>query len=245
MLYLRRKKTATLKTYIFLLLGLVFISFDSKAQVELYLEEHDAKPYYFGITLASNMGRFHTHLHETFLQQDSIMVAEPLNSGGFALGLLATARLTNRFEARFNPTLNFTERVIYYKLKYQDLDHGYEVEKKVESVIVSFPLQFKFRSDRIGNFRVYMLGGGKLDYDLASNAQARRAEDMVKIGKLDYGIEGGIGFNFYFQSFIFSPEIKISNGLNNMHSRDEKLKYSSVLDKIQSRMIVFSIHLEG
>ena len=63
MLYLRRKKTATLKTYIFLLLGLVFISFDSKAQVELYLEEHDAKPYYFGITLASNMGRFHTHLH--------------------------------------------------------------------------------------------------------------------------------------------------------------------------------------
>jgi hypothetical protein len=90
-----------------------------------------------------------------------------------------------------------------------------------------------------------MLGGGKLDYDLASNAKARKAEDMIKIGKTDYGIEGGLGFNFYFKSFIFSPEIKISNGLGNLHTRDEKLKYSSVLDKIQSRMIVFSIHLEG
>ena len=84
-----------------------------------------------------------------------------------------------------------------------------------------------------------------MDFDLASNARARKAEELVKIQKLDYGVEAGLGFNFYFQSFIFSPEIKISNGLNNIHSRDEMLKYSNVLDRIQSRMIVFSIHLEG
>jgi hypothetical protein len=112
-------------------------------------------------------------------------------------------------------------------------------------VIVTFPLQLKFRSDRIGNFRVYMLGGAKVDFDLASNARARKAEDQIKIQKMDYGMEAGIGFNFYFPSFIFSPEVKISNGLGNLHSRDVNLKYSSVLDRMQSRMIVFSIHLEG
>ena len=63
--------------------------------------------------------------------------------------------------------------------------------------------------------------------------------------RLDYGVEAGLGFNFYFPSFIFSPEIKISNGLRNIHSRDELLKYSNVLDRIQSRQIIFSIHLEG
>jgi hypothetical protein len=130
-------------------------------------------------------------------------------------------------------------------LKYPDSELGTDIIKKIESVIVSFPLQVKFNSDRIGNFRVYMLGGGKVDFDLASNARARKAEELVKIEKLDYGIEGGVGFNFYFKSFIFSPEIKISNGLKNIHSRDVNLKYSSVLDRIQSRMIVFSIHLEG
>jgi hypothetical protein len=209
------------------------------------MEDHDNKPYYFGITLAMSKTRFQTELSSKFLMQDSIMVAEPLNSGGFALGLLATARLSNRFEARFNPQLMFTDRTISYKLRYKDRDFGTDVEKRVESVIISFPAQLKFRSDRISNFRVYMLGGGKLDYDLASNAQARKAEDMIKIGKIDYGVEAGMGFHFYFKSFIFSPEIKISNGLRNLHSRDEKLKYSSVIDKIQSRMIVFSIHLEG
>jgi hypothetical protein len=173
------------------------------------------------------------------------MVAEPANAGGFALGLAATARLTNRFEARFNPQLIFTERDLFYKLKYADADLGTDITKKIESVIVSFPVQIKFNSDRIGNFRVYMLGGVKGDIDLASNARAKKADDLVKINKYDFGVEAGIGFNFYFPSFIFSPEIKISNGISNLHSRDENLKYSNVLDRIQSRMIVFSIHLEG
>lgn len=230
-----------------LLIVVVFslLATKSFAQRELYLEEHDAKPYYFGITLSGSNTRFNADLHEYFLNQDSVMVAEPLNSGGFALGLLATARLTNRFEARFNPQLMFTERSLFYQLRYKDRELGEEVTKKVESVIVTFPVHLKFRSDRIGNFRVYMLGGGKLDYDLASNAKARMADDMVKIDKIDYGIEAGFGFNFYFKSFIFSPEIKISHGLRNLHARDANLKYSNVLDRLQSRMIMFSIHLEG
>ena len=244
MLYLRWKKTIAIRNYFFGFLMLL-LSLNVHAQRELYMETHDLKPYYFGITLAGNLSRFQTELHSSYLTQDSIMVAEPTKSGGFALGLLATTRLSNRFETRFNPTLMFTERNLRYNLKYQDLDNAFVANQKVESVIVSFPLQVKFRSDRIGNFRVYMLGGGKLDYDLASNAKNRKADDMVKIQKIDYGIEAGIGFNFYNKSFILSPEIKISNGSRNMHSRDINLKYSSVFDRIQSRMIVFSIHLEG
>jgi hypothetical protein len=244
MLYLLRTKTSRL-IFSFLFLLFFFQSFNAFSQRPLFQDDHDNKPYYFGITLAGSLSRFQTNLHSSFLSQDTILVAEPANAGGFALGLSATARLTNRFEARFNPQLAFMDRNIFYKLSIPDKDLGTDVTKKVESVIVSFPLQIKFNSDRIGNFRVYMLGGGKLDYDLASNARARKAEELVKIQKMDYGIEAGVGFNFYFQSFIFSPEIKISNGLGNIHSRDQNLKYSSVFDKMQSRMIVFSIHLEG
>src|SRR5207237_4660452 len=97
----------------------------------------------------------------------------------------------------------------------------YYITKKLESIIISFPFQIKFFVDRIGNFRVYMLCGVKADIDLASNARAKRAEDLVKIQKYDYGFELGLGFNFYFPAFILSPEIKISNGLRNIHSRDE------------------------
>jgi hypothetical protein len=146
---------------------------------------------------------------------------------------------------RFNPQLMFIERNIFYKLKHPDINGLTEIKKTVESVTMSFPLQIKFQSDRIGNFRVYTLAGIKADIDMASNARAKRAEELVKIEKHDYGPEFGIGFNFFFESFIFSPEIKISNGLRNIHARDENLKFSNVFDRIQSRMIIFSIHLEG
>ena len=247
MFNLHRKKGMKFITELFFLFGLIFYSPFSFAQTnyDLNLYDHDSKPYYFGITLATSLARFQTELHPRFLAYDSVYVAEPTNSGGFALGLVATARLSDRFKIRFNPQLSFMERNIFYRLKYPTIDGKTEITQKVESVIVTFPFQLKFQSDRIDNFRVYMLTGVYTSIDLASNAQARKAEDLIKIQRNDYGIELGIGFNFYFESFIFSPEIKISNGLRNIHSRDENLIYSNVLDRIQSRMVVFAIHLEG
>lgn len=225
--------------------ALIFIVFGilpARAQTQMNMLEHDAKPYYFGITLAANQSYFKLEHSPAFLADDSIMVAEPLKTMGFNLGLLANARLSEHFDLRFNPQLIFASKNLYYRDTYpkpQDTD------KKIESILLSFPLQIKFKSDRIGNMRVYTIAGLKYDYDLASNARLRRAEDLVKIKKSDYGYEAGAGFEFYFESFIFAPEFKISNGFGNVHVKDPNLRYSNVVEKLQSRMIVFSIHLEG
>lgn len=251
MLHLLRPKTALKIPVLMLLLGGLFLSPGAGAQyypyskVEMNRTDQDAKPYYFGMSIGVNLARFQTELHPVFLQHDSVFVAEPTNSGGISLGFQATARLSNRFQLRFNPQLMFVERNIRYRLKYPDINGDSDVVKKVESIIAAFPIHLKFQSDRIGNFRVYTLLGIKADIDMASNARAKKAEELVKIAKYDFGPEFGIGFNFYFPTFIFSPEIKISNGLRNIHARDPALKFSSVFDRIQSRMIVFTIHLEG
>lgn len=232
----------------FLLVCLLVASISSFAQRELYREDQDYKIYYFGISLSTVYSRFQIEPHPSFLQQDSILVAEPGNTPGISLRLTAALNLSPRFELRFNPGLIFTDRPLLYKLNPEypgDIEQGYNVKKSVESIITTFPLNLKFKSDRIGNFRVYMLGGGKIDIDLASNAQKRKADDQVKIRKYSYGIEGGIGFNFYRKSVTVSPEIKISNGLNNLHERNPNLIYSRVIDRIQSRMIIFTIYLEG
>jgi hypothetical protein len=213
----------------------------AKAQSTMNMEEHDAKPYYFGITLAGNNSNFKLFHDEIFLKQDSIMVAEPLKTFGFNLGLLGNVRLSEYFDIRLNPQLLFASKNLYYKENYPSR----ETVKNIESILVSFPVQLKFKSDRIGNMRVYTIAGLKYDYDLASNARARRAEDLVKIKAGDYGYELGAGFEFYFPSFIFSPEFKISNGIGNVHVKDKNLRYSNIIDKLNSRMIVFSIHLEG
>lgn len=218
------------------------------AQKELNLPDHDDKKYYLGIGLVYNMSRFGLSHHPQFLAGDSIMVVEPENTGGFGLAGMHTYRLSPRFEVRaIFPQLLFSYKNLTYHLKYPDpaKDEQPIVTKRVESILLGLPIHLKFRSDRINNFRVYMFGGVKFEYDLASNSTARRAEDLVKLAKIDYGVEAGIGFNFYFPVFILSPELKISNGLSNIHSRDPNLKYSNVIDKLNSRMIVFSLIFEG
>jgi hypothetical protein len=244
MLYLQCTKAKGWKKQLTVLL--LCVSTIAFGQRQLNLEEHDFKPYYFGISLGLNRSTFHSELHPDYLLQDTILTAEPSWAAGFNLGLSATARLGKRLELRFNPQLIFTERSINYTLRYREpIGDLFAAQKKVESVITSFPFQLRFMSDRIGNLRVYMMGGAKIDMDLASNAQARKADDMIKVGRIDYGVEAGVGFKFYYPSFIFAPEIKVSNGINSLHSRSEKLNYSRVLGDMRSRMIVFTIHLEG
>jgi hypothetical protein len=247
MLYLFGKKMFIRTGALALMLcgGLSFAHAQQYITADLNRSDQDAKPYYFGMSIGINAARFQTELHPRFLLYDSVYVAEPTNSGGISLGFQVTTRLSNRFQLRFNPQLVFVERNIHYQLKYPDFSGDTIVVKKVESIIASFPFNLKFQSDRIGNFRVYTMIGIKADIDMASNARAKKAEELVKIEKYDWGPEFGIGFNFYFPSFILSPEIKISNGLRNLHARDESLKYSNVFDRIQSRMIVFTLHIEG
>jgi hypothetical protein len=206
---------------------------------------HDDWPYYFGLSISYNSSTLHPSKHPTFLQNDSVLSVEPGSSGGIALGLVGTLQISPRFSFRANPQLIIGgAKYFTYSLKYPTYDEKAIEKKTLPSTIVSFPFQLKFNSDRIGNFRTYLLGGVKYDMDLASNSQARNAEDLVKLNKNDFGIEAGVGFNFFFKYVTFSPELKISNGLSNIHSRDPNLKYSNVLDKLQSRMIVFSIILE-
>jgi len=215
------------------------------AQREMNRADHDDWPYYFGMTLGYTSSYLHTSKSGNFIQNDSVSTVEPGKGGGIALGLMGTLKLSRRFEARANPQLIIGgARTITYNLKYP-LGNEKSIEKKIlPSTIVSFPFQIKFNSDRIDNFRVYMLGGVRLDYDLASNSAARNAEDLVKLKKTDYGVDVGIGFNFYLPFVTVSPEIKFCNGLSNIHSRDQSLKFSNTIDKLNSRMIVFSLHLE-
>lgn len=217
----------------------------SFAQTEINLPNHEQKPYYFGITLSGNSSYFHLNHSSKFLQDDSVSVVSPVKKGGFGLGLLGTLRLVPHLEARFNPQLIFAARGVNYYLKYPLIGDSSWQEKTVESIYTSLPIQLKFSSDRIQNFRVYIFSGVKYEFDLASNSQSRRAEDLIKLNKSSFGYEVGLGFHFYFPTFIFSPEIKVSNSFGNVHSRDKNLIYSNVVDRMQARMIVFSIHLEG
>ena len=239
--YLYRKKG----TLIFASLFLLHTAFSQENTINL--PNHDQKPYYFGIVLGYNTSHYNITHHPDFLAYDTIMSVESQNAGRIHLGIMANWQVSDRFDIRFYPLhLIFSEKKFRYTQSIPNPgDNQYEYFKKVESIVMSFPLQVRLKSDRINNFRVYSLLGVKYDFDLASNAGARNAEEIVKVKKSDFGVEAGVGFQFFFKYFILSPEIKISQGLSNVHVRDEALKYSNVIDQMKSRMILFSLHFEG
>src|SRR6185503_10759475 len=136
---------------------------------QLNLPDHDSKKYYLGIGLIYNNSRFQVAQHSSFLSNDSVMVVEPENAGGFGLAGMHTLRLSPRFEIRaIFPQLLFSYKNLTYHLKYPDpgKEEQAVMSKKLESILIGLPVHIKFRSDRIDNFRVYMFAGGKVEYDL-------------------------------------------------------------------------------
>lgn len=213
---------------------------------QLNLPDHDDKRYHIGIILLGGVSRFQISQHPRFLSDDSVLVTSPENSTIVGIGGMHTFKLNHRFSARVVfPQFIFGSRAIRYHLSYPGGGESTEMIKSVESIRLGVPIQIKFQSDRIHNFRVYMMAGIKSEFDLSSKANAKNAEDLIKLRSSDFGVEAGIGFNFYMPFFILSPELKVSNGLLNSHSRDANLKFSSSIDRMNTRMIVFSLIFEG
>lgn len=230
--------------YQIIFLVAMLLSFSASAQFSLLKEEaYRDRPYYFGITLGYNQAFLKMDYTPEFLQTDSVLRIDPLHSSGFSLGLLANLKVNKHFDFRFNPTLNFTEKDLRYVFKFNSTPHS--ERKNIESILLSLPLQAKFKSDRVGNFRAYLLAGVKYDYDLSSNASARKVDNIVKLARHDFGYEAGFGFEFYLPYFIFSPEIKFSYGARDVHIYEPQNIYSNRIGQLISRMIVISIHLEG
>ena len=228
--------------------GIVLTGKQASAQLRDYLNlpDHDSKRYYLGIGFMYLNTHLQVSAHPKFLQDDSILYVNPGNSGGFGVSGMFTFRLAEHFEFRFAfPEFLFASNTISYHVTNPPQGERPLATKQIQSLLLGFPAQVKFLSDRINNFRVYMLGGINYRYDLASNSSARKAENLVKLSSSDLSIEAGVGFQFYFPVFILSPELKISEGIKNIHSRDPNLQYSNVIDKIKSRMVVFSLIFEG
>lgn len=244
MQYLLRRKIAV----VFLIISCALAPGLSHAQeAEINLPDHDYRAIRFGINAGINRAHYNFGHHPLFLTQDSINVIESLNSTGINLAWLVNFNLNEHFDIRTYPlSLVFTEKAFQYHLKHPNSVEGEDslMTKKVQGITLAFPVQLKFSSDRIANFKVYMMGGVKFEYDMAANAGAKNAESLFKLKRFDYGIEAGIGFHIYFPVFVLTPELKVGWGLNNVHSRDPQLKFSNTIDKINARTISFSLTVE-
>lgn len=198
------------------------------------------RKYHFGIHVGFNVSDFKIRHSESFIYNDSILGVNSKAGPGFNLNILGSLHLSKNFELRMIPGVAFSERYLVY-----DIRAGVPAEKKLESIVVETPVHIKFKSDPIKDFKIYVFGGMKYGYDMASNSKARRAEDLVKLSRHDLSVDYGFGFEIHFPLFILAPEFKVSNGIMNVHSPDNNLGFSRALDGLRTRTFLFSINFEG
>jgi len=193
------------------------------------------------------------------IMEGNTQVSSPLSAmrspvtSGFAIGLGATKHLRTHTVLRLIPTLTFANRLLNYE--YHDVlgttPEGlpiYHKERKVNEYLLEFPLSMKLKSNRRGNFGVYMTGGakystailqGKRNNDTEKIAQ----EKMLKNSRNYFSYEAGLGLDLYFKFLTLSPEIKYSSSFNNIMKQENSV-FSRPIDKLMLRNVTFSLYIQ-
>lgn len=200
------------------------------------------KPYYFGIALGYNQSSFRIFASEEFILNDSVRVLNAVNGPGLNLGIISNLKIGEYFDFRFIPSFSFAERNIEYASTLETQENEL---RTIESVFLELPFLLRYKSAPFNDIRLYALTGFKYTFDVASNSRTRQAETLVKISPTDYALEFGVGMQFFFPYFIFSPEIKISQSISNSLIYDDDLLQSRVIEKVLGRTFTLSFHFEG
>lgn len=251
--------------YIFLLLSLLLATGISNSHAQAQRNRafkfenrpfHDQKDYHFGFSLGFNKMDFSlkpiSNLHQVEMSpEDEIILSEfdtlqsvlTRSENGFNIGIVSNLRLANQWDLRFIPTLTFGDRNIIYR----GIKNNQPITRTqpLESTFIEFPIHLKYKSVRMTNTRVYVIGGFKYSHDLASTEDKEDFDDeiLARIGKNDYYYEMGVGFDYYFYYFKFSTEIKASFGIADMLKQENSM-FTNSIEKLNSKIIMVSFLFE-
>lgn len=237
------------RTFRTLLVGLALCAchagFGQKGIKMENLPNFDLRRFHFGFLLSYNTSDFYMKLKPQAVLRDSLMTLEHQKQPGFNLGIVASLNMNPNLSLRFLPTLSFQERILLYQ--FEDVDGTNYFQKPVESTYLEFPLLLKFRSDRINNFAVYLVGGGKFSIDMSSRKDVNQTLDdevVIKLEKYDYSAEIGGGMDMFLPYFKFGIELKHAVGIPNLLI-DDGTRFSTPVQELRSKTWVLTFTFEG
>ncbi|WP_257670245.1 type IX secretion/gliding motility protein PorT/SprT [Parapedobacter tibetensis] len=169
---------------------------------------------------------------------------------GMGLGLLADIKLTENANLRFTPSLVFSNKAVNYGYTpFANSTHDRQLTTLVRSSYIDLPLLFKFKSDRKANYRGYLIGGGKYSINVVSSKRYDDAgvppfEKLLKTKPTYFSYEAGIGFDFYFDFFKMSPEIRWVQSIGNLLDAREPNMFNHPIDRLMLRNLQISLFFE-
>ncbi len=212
-----------------------------KRVVGTNMPKYDRRLFHFGINIGTQITGvgLRTIPDLRALYPDTIYSITPVWTPGFTMGIETNLRLNENLDLRFTPQLTLTSRTLLYERPAGRVD-----KFEIEATFIEFPLYIKFKTNRINNFRAYVIGGGKYVYDISNKVQAENAADYpVKFRANDVQAEMGFGLDFYLPYFKFSTQIKGSWGFVNLHY-PENNAYNRGIEGLYARSIFITFLFE-
>ena len=233
------------KSKLILLLAILFSTFRGVAQPEKvkYLPYIDQRRLHLGFSLG-------VHTQDLVFTQNGYTTEEGENwfaeipnfSPGFAVGLVADLAFTEQLNLRFTPSMYFGSKTV----KFREQNTKERLTQDIKSNYLALPVNLKYSSRRVNNYRPYMMAGVSPMLDLS-----KRKETPILLKRFDTCIEIGLGCDVYLPYFKLIPELNFSFGLFNLLAKNRKdlkdpgmIKFTESLDKIKSRMVVLSFYFE-
>ncbi len=205
--------------------------------------KYDRQRIHFGFNIGINYWDFNLRPIANLATLNGYYSMTSEVSPGYNIGIISNLRLTDHLDLRLIIGFASTERTLYFDID-NPLNNGKRetIERKIQSSFGEIPLELKFKSDRIDNYRVYLLTGVKYNLDLASKEDA--IDDRIfKLQNQDFAYELGFGLDFYFEYFKFSPQIKASFGQANLLVEDGTFLIEG-FNGLQSRAILINFTFE-
>jgi hypothetical protein len=178
--------------------------------VEKNNPNYDARKLTYGFLIGLHTTAYQIKYADRFVTQDfdTVHSVTPAWKAGFALGFIVNYKLTEFVDIRLTPQVAFNE----YELTYFYTDDTPDDTQLVETTMVEFPILLKYKSERRGNIRMYMIGGVKPGIE-ASGKKNEEGTTSVEIKGTNLSLDVGFGFDLYYPLFKFSPEIRFSRGI--------------------------------
>jgi hypothetical protein len=195
---------------------------------------YDERKLTYGFLIGLHTTAYQLKYSERFVTPafDTVHSVEPGWSPGFSLGFIVNYRLADFFDLRLTPKVAFYE----HRLKYIFTDETKIDEQIMETTMVEFPLLLKYKSERRGNIRMYMIGGVKPAIEASGKNKIENATSELEVKGGNLHLDFGFGFDLYYPLFKFSPEIRFSKGLVNILDNSNN-QFGQPLDRLNTNTI--------
>jgi len=207
-----------------------------------HLPDYDDHKLHYGFLIGLHSSKFRIQYDDSYAtpQFDTLHSVVPGNLAGFKLGFVVNFHLLQYLDFRVLPTVAFYENDLTYR--FTNLTTQRHVK---DATIVEIPLLLKYKSQRRGNYAMYLIGGIKPSFEAVGRGQREDSSDKLDLVRNQMSIEIGAGFDMYFPLFKFSPEIRYSYGLKNMLDKSSISQFNAPLKKLTTHNITFYITFEG